>query len=166
MIIRLMTENDIQEVQEIAYASYGTTYKNLLPIQVQEDFILLAYSRERLKQRMKSSIFYVAERNGEIEGFVNFSRIDQQGNSELLAMYIEVKNQRQKIGTALLNKLSMDYSIVKTITANIEAENTVGMLFAKSKDFYTIESFIDDFQGVYLNMKRIRQFVRREGSNV
>lgn len=166
MIIRLMTENDIKAVQEIAYASYRTTYKDMLPIQVQADFLLLAYSVERLQQRMKSSIFYVAERRNMIVGFANFSRIDQQGNSELLAIYIEEKNQRQNIGTALLNKLSIDYASVITITANLEAENIAGMNFAKSKGFYTIEKFIDDFQGVYLNMKRIKQFVRRDGMNV
>lgn len=159
LIIRAMVNEDISEFQKMASDSFGNTYKNLLPEKIQKDFLDLSYSMNRLHQRMKSSKFYVAEIEKKIIGYVNFSLVDKNGNSELLAVYIDSAYKRQKVGTKLIETIIMNSPNIKSITTNLEVSNEGGMKFADALGCCFIEQFIDEFQGVYLHMKRLKLFV-------
>ncbi|MBQ0137755.1 MAG: GNAT family N-acetyltransferase [Kurthia sp.] len=159
MKIRQMKIEDIAIVQKIASLSYKDTYESLLPLEVQLDFLELSYGTMRLQQRMKSSEFYVAEIDGRIIGYINFTKLDKLGNSELMAIYIVKTYHRQKVGTHLVKQVEKNFPDLKSITINMEAGNEVGMKFITALRFYCIEQFIDDFQGVYLHMKRLKLFI-------
>lgn len=159
LVIRPMLSEDISAIQRIANKSFKNTYKDLLPEHVQRDFLNLAYGTQRLQQRMKNSNFYIAEEDYMAFGYINFSQLDKAGNSELLAVYIDPAYLRQKIGTKLLEEIQIILPTLKSITINMEAANDVGMKFITALGFYCIEQFIDDFQGVYLHMKRMKLFI-------
>lgn len=166
MQVRKMTLEDIECVREIAYENFQTTYEGILPTNVQQDFLKLAYNPERLKRRMESSVFLVFQANDELLGYANFSYVDRQGNSELLAIYVKVNSQRQKIGTTFLNYAKEKFINLKTVTINLEAENRLILNFTEKKGFICKEEFIENFQGVYLHMKRYKLFIQEEVSFV
>lgn len=159
MGVRKMREEDIEVVREIAYASYQTTYKEMLPESVQQDFLSLAYNVERLKQRMKNSHFLVYTQNSKVVAFSNFSTIDKKGKVEMLAIYIEKHNQRKQIGSKFLEYIIKENPTIKEITVSMEANNDGGMNFTRKKGFYCVEQFIEDFQGVYLHIKRMKLYI-------
>lgn len=151
-----MTIEDIAEVQKIASTSYKDTYGKLLPLEVQQDFLDLSYGTLRLQQRMKSSNFYVAQLENQLVGYINFTNSNYEGNSELLAIYIEKSYHRQKIGTQLVKKIEKLFPDIKSITVNMEAKNEIGIKFFIALGFSCIEKFVDNFQGVHLQMERLK----------
>lgn len=153
-MIKKMQIDEIKNVQKVASLTYETTYRKILPTNIQLDYLKLAYSFERLKQRMKSSRFFVFQQQSEIIGYANFSQVNRQGNSELLAIYILEQYQRQGIGTKFLSYFQNEFPAVKTITINLEADNKPALSFAEEYGFICKEQFIENFQGVYLHMKR------------
>lgn len=159
MGIREMQVAEIKTIQKVANLSYETTYRNILPRAVQQDFLNLAYGTERLMQRMNSSVFLVFFHEDIIKGFANFSKVNRKGNSELLAIYLEEKYQRQKIGTSFINYAKEHFEGLKTITINLEAENNSAIQFAENLGFVCKEQFIENFQGVYLHMKRFKLYI-------
>lgn len=160
MQVREMMQEDIECVRKIAYENFQTTYENILPTSVQEDFLNLAYNPERLKSRMENSVFLVFQQDGQILGYANFSYVDRKGNSELLAIYVQVNNQRQNIGTTFLNVARKKFAKLKTMTINLEAENHLILNFMQKHGFICKEEFIENFQGVYLHMKRYKLFIQ------
>lgn len=160
MQVREMTLEDMECVREIAYENFQATYEGILPTNVQKDFLKLAYNPQRLRRRMESSVFLVFQQEGELRGYANFSYVDRQGNSELLAIYVKVNKQRQKIGTTFLNYAKENFVNLKTVTINLEAENHLILNFTQKIGFVCKEEFIENFQGVYLHMKRYKLFVK------
>lgn len=166
MQVREMLSEDIECVRKIASKNFQTTYEGILPTNVQQDFLKLAYNPQRLMRRMGSSIFLVCQLHGQILGYANFSYVDRQGNSELLAIYVEVDNQRQKVGTSFLNYVCENLANLKTVTINLEAENHLILNFTQKHGFVCKEEFIENFQGVYLHMKRYKLFIQEGVSYV
>jgi len=63
VVIRKMKLTDIDTVKEIAIKSWHHTYDGIIPIEIQDRFLSMAYSRDTLKKRLETSPFYVAEVN-------------------------------------------------------------------------------------------------------
>lgn len=55
-----MQKNDIIFVQEIAKKSWHQTYEGIIPNEIQDRFIVAAYSSDRLLSRLENSLFLVA----------------------------------------------------------------------------------------------------------
>ncbi|MER2000689.1 MAG: GNAT family N-acetyltransferase, partial [Lysinibacillus sp.] len=70
---------NIKDVQKIAKISWNNTYEGIIPLSIQNSFLQNAYSDEMMKQRLENSYMYVAQVEGEIVGFANFSRVDADG---------------------------------------------------------------------------------------
>ncbi|SIR37989.1 hypothetical protein SAMN05880580_11937 [Priestia flexa] len=49
-VIEKMTVNDIHSVQQVATESWNHTYKGIIPLDVQNNFLRAAYSTEMLKK--------------------------------------------------------------------------------------------------------------------
>lgn len=160
MEIREMQVADISQIKKIANASYETTYRIILPVEVQRDFLNLAYGTERLIQRMNSSLFLVCIHEGILKGFANFSRVNRQGNSELLAIYMEEQYQRQNIGSSFILFVKKQLRGLKSVTINLEADNLPACSFATKQQFSCIEEFVENFQGVNLHMRRYELFIQ------
>lgn len=158
--IRSMVEADIPDVQEIAKVSWHATYEGIIPLDVQNNFLKIAYNDEQMKRRLEHSIIYVAEVESQVVGFANYSPVRSEGQVELAAIYLHPDFQGFGIGTALLKCAIAEVAGLKEIFINIEKDNTIGMNFYKAKGFEVVEEFDEDFDGHLLKTVRMVLKVR------
>jgi ribosomal protein S18 acetylase RimI-like enzyme len=150
-----MKKKDISLVQKVARTSWYTTYEGIIPREVQESFLNIAYNDEMLKKRLKQSSMFVAEIDGKLVGFANFSPVNQEGMTELIAIYLHPDYQGKGIGTALLEEGIQRLRGVQEIHINVEKNNSIGMNFYKAKGFAVASEFDDDFEGHILKTVRM-----------
>ncbi|MBN8435004.1 GNAT family N-acetyltransferase [Priestia flexa] len=143
-VIEKMTVNDIHSVQQVATDSWNHTYKGIIPLDVQNNFLRAAYSTEMLKKRMEESELWVALVETKVVGFANFTPVNEKWESELLAIYLLPDYQRKGIGTALFAKGSRH---VKKVIVHVERENQSGMSFYRTQGFTVTDEFDEDFDG-------------------
>ncbi|MCM3164811.1 GNAT family N-acetyltransferase [Metabacillus litoralis] len=153
--IRKMNEGDIEQVQHVARSSWRTTYNGIIPDSTQENFVATAYSSEMLFKRLNETLFLVAEEEGEIIGFANFTPLKDERKVELGAIYLYEDYQGKGIGTDLLNAGIQHLNDVKKIYVNVEKENLAGVNFYKSKGFIIETEYEDLFDGHVLQTVRM-----------
>lgn len=153
-VIRKMKEEDIQQVQQVAKTSWNYTYEGIIPPEIQENFLKSAYNDEMMIRRLERSIIFVAEVDGKIVGFANYSPVKEEGKVELVAIYLYPEYQGNGIGTSLLEE-GFNLDGVKEISINVEKENRIGTTFYKAKGFKVVSEFDDDFDGHILKTVRM-----------
>lgn len=153
--IRTMHYEDIQQVQEVAKKSWNATYEGIIPLEIQEKFLNAAYNDERMKQRLERSFIFVAEVDGNIVGFANFSPVSDEGKAELGAIYLYPEYQGKGIGSTLLQQGINDLNGIKEIYINVEKDNQIGKNFYDAKGFQVVKEFDDDFDGHILKTVRM-----------
>lgn len=158
--IRNMDYTDINEVQKIAKVSWNATYEGIIPLEVQDNFLKSAYNDEQMKLRLEHSVIYVAEVEGQVVGFANYSPVRDGGKVELAAIYLYPDFQGLGIGTALLKRAVTELDGLKEIYINVEKGNTIGMNFYKAKGFEIVEEFDDNFDGHILKTFRMALKIR------
>jgi len=154
VVIRNMKLADIDAVKEIAIKSWHHTYDGIIPIEVQDKFLSMAYSRDTLKKRLETSPFYVAEENGQVVGFANFSNLKDDGEVELAAIYLLPKSQRRGIGSKLLEQGIKEIS-PKKVFVSVDSGNVKGKEFYKAKNFETVDNIEEYFFGHKLKTTRM-----------
>jgi ribosomal protein S18 acetylase RimI-like enzyme len=164
-LIRNMKKKDIPQVQHVAKTSWNATYEGIIPFGIQENFLNAAYSDKNMKSRLKHSIIYVAEVEGKIVGFANYSPITTDGKTELGAIYLYPEYQGKGIGTAFLQQGIKQLGNVKEILLNVEKNNKIGMNFYTAKGFEVVSEFEDNFGGHILNTVRMVLKVNKITSN-
>lgn len=147
LFIRKMQNDDIKQVQSVAKNSWHTTYKGIIPKEIQDNFLGLTYSDEMMKRRINESIILVAEIEERIVGFANFTEVNEAGQSELSAIYLHPNYQGKGIGSALLEEGIAALDRVKEIYLDVEKENEVGRTFYEAKGFIVVKEFDDNFDG-------------------
>lgn len=153
--IRKMEKTDIKQVQEVAKTSWNATYEGIIPLAIQMNFLNNAYSDEAMNRRLKLSSLYVAEVDGGIVGFANFSPLKEDGTAELGAIYLLPAHQGKGIGTALLQQGIQDLKNASSIFINVEKENKTGCTFYEAKGFKEVCEFDDDLEGHISRMVRM-----------
>lgn len=154
-IIRNMEKSDIPQVRRVAADSWHATYEGLIPREVQDRFLDQAYSPQSLEARLTRSPFFVAESDGNIIGFANFSPLREDGSAELGAIYLLPETQGHGIGTRLL-EYGVDSLNPAAVFINVESGNRIGKTFYEAKGFETTEEFDDDFDGHILKTTRMK----------
>jgi len=144
-IIRNMSKKDIKEVQDVAKRSWNSTYQGIIPKDIQEKFLKAAYSNEMMEKRLHKSIVFVAEMENKVVGFANFMPVNDEGQSELSAIYLYYDYQGNGSGTALLKKGIKELKGVKEIFIDVEKENDIGRIFYEAKGFKKIKEYNDNF---------------------
>lgn len=153
--IRTMHDEDIQQVQDVAVKSWNATYDGIIPVEIQEKFLKAAYNDERMKQRLERSFMFVAEIEGSVVGFANYSPVSDDGKVELGAIYLYPEYQGKGIGSALLQQGINDLDGIKEIYINVVKDNQIGKSFYDAKDFQVVKEFDDDFDGHTLKTVRM-----------
>ncbi|GEK34013.1 GNAT family N-acetyltransferase [Kurthia sibirica] len=152
--VRIMTKDDISIVRKIAIESWHSAYENIIPIQVQDDFLAMAYSKDVLEKRVESTPFYVVETVEEVIGFANFSQPKANGALELSAIYILPSEQNSGAGTQLL-----EYGIKnlqpQKIYISVETDNESAINFYKAKKFMMIDEYDELFHTHVLKTTRM-----------
>ncbi|WP_026562098.1 GNAT family N-acetyltransferase [Bacillus sp. J37] len=153
--IRRMNEGDIEQVQLVAKSSWQSTYKGIIPDHIQESFVNTAYSYEMLMQRLTETLFLVAEQEGNIIGFANFTPLKDEKKVELGAIYLYKEYQGNGIGTELLKTGLEELQCLKKMYVNVEKDNQSAVNFYKSKGFMIETEYDDVFDGHTLKTVRM-----------
>lgn len=153
--IREMKPKDIQAVQEVAKASWQTTYAGIIPLEIQENFITSAYSEAMMCKRLEVSSLYVAAKKEEIIGFANFSIVKHGGIAELGAIYLLFDYQGFGIGSELLREGINNLKGAHSLFVDVEKENRTGVAFYQAKGFKTHSEFEDNLDGHISKMLRM-----------
>lgn len=153
--IRNMKKKDIKQVRDVARTSWHSTYEGIIPRAIQDNFLNAAYSKHVMKRRLKETSLFVAEIDGEIIGFANYSEVNGEGVTELIAIYLYPEYQGKRIGTALLEAGMNQLHDVKEVHLNVEKNNRIGMNFYKAKGFEVASEYDDDFDGHILKTVRM-----------
>lgn len=149
-----MNKDDISFVQKIAQTSWYVTYEGIIPKQIQDRFLQAAYNEDRLLVRLQKSPFLIAQMGETIVGFANFSNVNE-GQAELLAIYLDPAYQHMGIGSALLESGIQKLEGAVSLTVCVEKDNTIGRQFYMAKGFQQVEDFDDLFDGHMLKTLRL-----------
>lgn len=153
--IRKMHYEDTEQVQSIAKTTWNATYEGIIPLKVQNNFLKSNYSDESMKQRIERSIVYVAEVEGKVVGFANYSTVRDGGKVELAAIYLYPEFQGKGIGTALIQRAVKKLIGIKEIYINVEKDNKIGMNFYEAKGFEIVKESDLEFDGHILKQVRM-----------
>ena len=86
-----------------------------------------------MKYRLKNTHLFVAEEEGEVIGFANFSPVRLQNEAELGAIYLLPDQQGKGIGSALLQKGIKALNGIRKLYIHVEAKNEKENAFMKRK---------------------------------
>ncbi|MGI2328294.1 GNAT family N-acetyltransferase [Planococcus sp. YIM B11945] len=153
--IRNMKTEDIPQVQQVAKTSWNATYEGIIPFAIQESFLATAYNDSMMKKRMEQSFLLVAEVEGKVVGFANFSPVKENGEAELGAIYLDPSSQGKGLGTVLLRSGIAQLENAEKILIKVEKDNKIGMNFYQAKGFELVSEFDDDFDGHVLKTVRM-----------
>ncbi|MCG7336766.1 GNAT family N-acetyltransferase [Sporosarcina sp. ACRSM] len=146
-MIRLMTTRDCVHVQQIARKTWSTTYQDIIPDEIQKQFIDRFYSHAMMEKRMEKTNVLIAEVRGLPIGFANFTRKDEDGDSELTAMYILPEYQQAGYGEQLFKSTLSMLQDAQQLFVYVDARNTIGRAFYEKQGFELLDVFEEDFQG-------------------
>lgn len=156
MKIREMTYSDIQQVREIAFATWRDTYSSFIPTEIQDKVLEDAYSDEQMNNRFKNSLNLVYESNGTILGYAFFSGNLLNNDIFLESLYIHPEHQGKGIGKQLMQAGVAKYYDPKTITLVVYKGNT-SVSFYEKNGFSITKENNGDFFGhpvVFIAMKK------------
>jgi len=153
--IRKMHYEDTKEVQNIAKTTWNATYEGIIPLEVQNNFLKSNYNDESMKRRIERSIVYIAEVEGKVVGFANYSTVRDGGKVELAAIYLYPEYQGKGIGTALIQQAVKELKGIKEIYINVEKANKIGMNFYEAKGFEIVKESDLEFDGHILKQVRM-----------
>lgn len=154
IIIRKMLEADIPDVQYVAKKSWNATYQGIIPEDVQNSFLKVAYSDEMLKKRLDQIIF-VAEHDEKIIGFINLKETEQPNTYDLSAIYLLPDYQGKRIGSRLIAHSIEPIKNFEKIFLEVEKDNINAVNFYKKLGFKIVDEYNDDFDGHILRTLRM-----------
>ncbi|WP_203248146.1 GNAT family N-acetyltransferase [Sporosarcina beigongshangi] len=146
-MIRLMTAKDSAHVQHIARVTWYETYNGLIPEDIQKKFIDRSYSNAMMLKRMEKSTVLIAECEGMPIGFANFTKKDEDGDSELTAMYILPSHQSIGYGEKLLKHALSMLSGAQQFFVYVDGRNSNGRAFYEKHGFELLDVFEEYFEG-------------------
>ncbi|MCM3739652.1 GNAT family N-acetyltransferase [Oceanobacillus luteolus] len=152
--IRKMKRRDVAAVQTVAKTSWNATYAGIIPVDIQESFLSKAYSDKMLLKRRRKTYIFIAEVEGNIVGFANYSKVQSDKKCHLHAIYILPEYQSKGIGSRLLN-IGMEKLGAKEITLHVERKNENALNFYKKKGFQMISEFDNELDGHTLHTIRM-----------
>ena len=142
-----MIAKDIVHVQQIARVTWSDTYSGIFPEALQSRFIDRSYSDAMLMKRIEKTIFLVAECDGIPVGFANFTKVDNDGDAELMAMYILPDHQKSGYGQRLMKEALAMLTDAVQLFVYLDGRNTNGRAFYEKQGFQLLDVFEETFEG-------------------
>lgn len=146
-MIRPMTYKDIKHVQQIVRVTWGETYDNILSEEHQIRFLDHSFSDMMLMMRMERTFVLIAECNGVPVGFANFTKIDEDGDAELTAMYILPTHQQSGYGKKLFHATLSVLENASQLYVYVDKRNANGRAFYEKQGFKLLDVFPETFEG-------------------
>lgn len=164
-MIRVMRHEDIESVQQIAKISWQDTYDGIIPIEVQDLFIERAYSDAMMIKRIEKTSVYVAVHKDKVVGFANFTGVDEDGDSELTAIYLHPHYQQLGYGKKLLEIGLQNIQKAEQLFVYVESENAKGRNFYERNGFKFLEEFDELFEGHPLSTTKYVYYIKTPVKN-
>ncbi len=139
--VRDAERRDVPAIQHVAYASWHATYAGILAREFIDDFLARNYSTESLERAIanasaRGQTFLVAERVGDVVGYLHFGERDER--PELFRVYADPEHFGTGIGHALLTELERRISrTVDRYVLHVHERNQRG------RDFYRRQGFVE-----------------------
>lgn len=159
-MIRAGTIEDIASVQEIAQVSWFDTYEDIIPPTVQKQFLDKSYSTPMMEMRLKKTIVLLAFHESEPVGFANFTRVDEDGDAELIALYLKPEFQRNGYGKQLLSSGLSHLKEGSQLFVYVESKNEKGRKFYETNGFEFVEEFEEIFEGYPLQTAKYIYYLK------
>ncbi|WP_088006136.1 GNAT family N-acetyltransferase [Indiicoccus explosivorum] len=149
-MIRPGTEQDIEAIQAIARASWRNTYTDIYPVRIQQAFLDKSYSDAMLQKRIERTILLMAEHEGEPVGFANFTKADEDGDAELIALHIRPEYLRSGYGSQLMQYGIRMLAGGRQLSVYVDADNGKARRFYEANGFTFVQEFEEVFEGLPL----------------
>lgn len=137
--IRKAKLDDAEEIQTVSRASWHAAYDDILGAETVDTVIDEWYEIDGLRTAIAETIFYIAEHDGELVGFVNAGQNPEygEGTFELFRIYVLPEYWNRGIGGQLLEPTIADVMSEggNRLRLSVLAENEVGVGFYESHDF-------------------------------
>jgi ribosomal protein S18 acetylase RimI-like enzyme len=134
--IRVAVRADIDAIQKVARLAWASTYRGIIPPEIQHQAITAWYSTDVLTTAIESpdSLFLVAERGNQILGFVNLHR-RLPHTVHLARIYLLPNERRRRFGTRLLVEALARWSPYEIVIVQVEKENDQARRFYERRGF-------------------------------
>lgn len=160
-LIRPMTAEDIGHIQLIAHDTWNDTYAGIIPEDIQTAYLKRSFSDAMMAKRMEKTHMLVAEcEQGTPIGFLNFTREDEDGDSELTAMYILPSYQHSGYGKKLIEYTFNILGSAKQLFVYIDSRNSGGRAFYEKQGFVLLDVFEENFEGVPVETAQYVYYIR------
>jgi ribosomal protein S18 acetylase RimI-like enzyme len=146
-MIRPMTSKDIEHVQRIVRDTWRETYYGIIPEELQTNFLEHAYSDMMLMMRMEKTAMLIAECEGVPIGFANITKVDEDGDAELTAMYILPTHQHSGYGKKLFHNALSTLKSASQVFVYVDGKNESGRAFYEKQGFQLLDVFDETFEG-------------------
>src|SRR5699024_12520985 len=98
---------------------------DMIPVDTQKNILKDSYRDEMKHKRLNHSLFLVAETDRGVVGFANFSFSNDQGQSNLGAIYLYPGQQSKGIGPSMLQEGINQLDGVVSISVEVEKDNAI-----------------------------------------
>ncbi|ARK21417.1 GNAT family N-acetyltransferase [Sporosarcina ureae] len=151
-MIRKMTVEDIQDVQQIALTSWQHTFQEHIPEEVIEVFIERTYSDLMLKKQLEKTMVLLAiDDQGKSIGYLSYTPIDVDGESELTALHMLPEYLNSGHEEALLKEALGTLQEAVNIDVYVDQNDMALQDFYAKQGFRFVESFPELFEGIAVN---------------
>lgn len=151
-MIRKMTVEDIQDVQQIALTSWQHTFQEHIPEEVIEAFIDRTYSDLMLKKQLeKTMVLLAVDERGESIGYLSYTPIDVDGESELTALHMLPTRVNSGYEEALLQEALGTLQEAVNVDVYVDQNDIALQDFYAKQGFIFVESFPELFEGISVN---------------
>lgn len=148
-MIRKMTIEDIPDVQQIALTSWQHTFQQHIPQEVIEGFIERTYSYLMLKKQLeKTMVLLAVNEQGESIGYLSYTPIDVDGESELTALHMLPTHFNSGYEEALLTEALGTLQEAVNVDVYVDQNDMALQDFYAKQGFSFVESFPELFEGI------------------
>lgn len=152
-VIRPVTTNDIESIQEIAFATWPVAYGSILSHEQLEYMLDKFYSKESLENQIKENhFFHIAFFEEKPVGFASFSKIEA-GIFKLQKLYVLPITQKTGLGLRLLKIVENEARKMEgsTLQLNVNKNNNAKLFYLRNGFEVIREEDIDIGQGYFMN---------------
>lgn len=134
MKIRHAETEDVKEIRKVAMKSWVDTYRDFISEESIREVVDDWYDTHDLLDQVKDPVFFVAEDEGEIIGFIHAS---EDTKSHLHRLYLLPEHQGKGLGSRLYKKMieELKKNGVEEIELEVLAKNSKGLGFYREKGF-------------------------------
>ncbi|MFI2859010.1 GNAT family N-acetyltransferase [Paenibacillus sp. JSM ZJ436] len=149
--IRSAEIEDISQIQRIAREAWLHTYKELYSPSFIDHFLRHAYAEDSLRRSLEKDKqqelpgFLVAELDHQLAGFAQRRQL-QEGEHEILRMYVLPRYHQRGIGRAFLRQYTHDLKS-GVLIAWVAKENRIAIPFYEKSGFYAAEEKHEMLEG-------------------